>query len=567
MSREKIEAAIHELEIAKVELAEKEAQLAEEQSELYLMEGMIALIEEERSELHDKIQAMMTHTKSILTRLNVQTPKVDSHLGQNKEIDLALVQTQLSNLRVLEQKQLDGITGPLRLTNKESLIALRDLLEKIDLLLVPNAGFPRERIEQIVNGSMLSNFASLLNFLNQNSNNYGFLARSKTQRELLSAALTTKIRELDSFISNTEQVFSRLQQARTSLEKYAVELAPKHDKLAELAEALKKISGPQFVAEANVGASQSECKELEQKVARLEKELTELEEALHLEQMEYQRQQTDLVITLQKTLDSYQEERDSRYGPKDTFAKSDKNHRAQFIIELKNKLNEYEQSNDHTAVLDYINLNMSRFPGVHLQSTLNKVAITLLDFAEPQLRLAQESDKEISAILNAHKTTKNGLDFATRIEKLYQAIEDMRAFGAGLSNSHENHVITDLATRLTADVDYFVRQHETKLPNQKARQEFTARFETRLHSEDSLMSRYTNRWLVILANIAAILTGIGAALLIHTKVKTGATPLFFSETEKQRKAAKIESALNLSEGLDDEFVASKENNAPTNTGL
>lgn len=573
MSREKIEAVRRKLEAAKDKLERQQALRAEEQSELDIMEGMIALMEEERSELHDRIKSIVTHTKGILTKLDIQDPETPPNLGHDKEIDLALVQTQLSSLRSLEQKLMSEIKGPFQLTTQKSLTALQDLLNKIDRLLIINEGFPREKIELLVNGSIVSNFASLLSFLNQYIDNYGFWKRNKTQRELFSAALTKKINELDGFSTNL--VLGRLLQARATLEKYAAELGPKHDKIAELTEALKKLSGPYMVVEADVSASQSECLELEQEVARLEKELADAE-ALRLEQestdllaqqaealrVEHQRQQAELVTALQNTLDSYQEDRDARYGTKDTFAKSDKNQRTQFIIELKQKLNEYGQSNDHAAVLDYINKNKSRFPGVHLQSTLNKVAITLLDFAEPQLRVAQESDKEISAILNAHKTTKNGLDYATRIEKLYQAIEDMRTFGVGLSNAHENQVITDLATRLTADVDYFVRQHETKLPNLKARQEFTARFETRLHSEDSLMSRYANRWLVILANIAAILTVIGAALLIHDKVKNRATTLFFSGTEKQKQAAKVESALNLTDGLEDDSAENGDSPAP-----
>lgn len=362
-------------------------------------------------------------------------------------------------------------------------------------------------------------------------------ATDSIRQDTLDKELAIYRQIFDGFESNIKEILPRL----TDISERGIEARAKCHSLS------REVARERVVLDQQLAQERKQQEELERHRETEAQKLREQqrEELERRRETEAQGRREVLVVELKRQLQDYKDQRSALYQVKDILTAVDKGNREYFIdITLTKQIVSYIESGNSESVLSHIDANKHLFPGVHMQSTLNKVAITLLDFVDAEQNLSSQSTKDVVEILSAHKEHPRGKAYAAKIEQLYAAIEGMSKFGQGLSNTHEQKVITELAMKLRHDVDRFVRQHETTPPDVDASKKFTERFKIRLHSEDSLMSKYEDRWLVILANIAAALTVIGAALLIHTKVKTGATPLFFSATQKQTERAKVEKTLD-----------------------
>ncbi len=222
-----------------------------------------------------------------------------------------------------------------------------------------------------------------------------------------------------------------------------------------------------------------------------------------------------LVDLLKAHLDHYSAERNNTYQIKDKLISSDKENRDMFIASFYAMLNEYGAKGESKAVLDYIIENRSKFPGTKLQTTLNRMIVTLLDAERPIDPTA--TLKYAETILVRHQNQ----DYKSCMRELYKQINIMRIFANRLPQE-ERKVVSTLANALKQDVTDFICQNAYSPPNEDSYKNFSMKLKARLHSQDDVIRN--PRWLSIAKNIAFTLFTVGIALgikLAHSKITTG----------------------------------------------
>jgi hypothetical protein len=241
-------------------------------------------------------------------------------------------------------------------------------------------------------------------------------------------------------------------------------------------------------------------------------------------------------------LDKYLTQRNQKYKVKDALSSSDKDARVEFVEQLKGELALFNNSGDSTKLRNFIDTNISRFPGIHLQSLLNKIWITTIDLDRKIPVNYYSVAPEVSAEL-LHKSALEKLrllsvpdDYLANLRSLYKQINDMRQYAV-----ITNQIASDLADKLQNDVDRFVIANGDKLPSTEAYQQFKKEFLVRLHSEDSAMSQHRASWKPIIVNIALSVATL--CKIIYSKATTGCCSFFFDKTERQKKIGAIEESV------------------------
>lgn len=216
--------------------------------------------------------------------------------------------------------------------------------------------------------------------------------------------------------------------------------------------------------------------------------------------------------------------------------------RLAFITKIKDELADYVVSGDHAGVSVLIEANKKRFPGIHLQTILNKITVELFDLNQqvPQnynqgpsvnIDLIIRHQQAIE-ILQTQKLTQS--NYVLAINKLFELIEDMA------NKWPQTHRLTD---KLRQDIDRFVISHPNTVPDEKAYHQFVTLFTARLHSEDDELSRHRSGWKANLANLMIGVFTLGIALgikLVHSRWNEGRYSLFFDKTRRQQQTALME---------------------------
>lgn len=276
-----------------------------------------------------------------------------------------------------------------------------------------------------------------------------------------------------------------------------------------------------------------------------------------------------LAIEIEILLEGYEQERNERLSLKlkDKLTSADKKERHEFIMTLK-QLSSPDL--DEPTIHYSIEKNINRFPGVHLQTTLHKITLKLL---EKNLRedYFTDGDRNSAArtILNSQHKIVEAQPYVLNINTLYQAIETMGAYGDNkLSDSSEKDTVRNLTFALRNDLDNFVtnsydQKKPQKLPSKAAFNTFKAIFLARLHSEDDVMSEKV-KWGSFTLNLFLGIISLGAILGIKAAVtkqaavtkKDGTTErpgheftLFARETGKQRRIKAIAKEMDKIEEL------------------
>ena len=133
-------------------------------------------------------------------------------------------------------------------------------------------------------------------------------------------------------------------------------------------------------------------------------------------------------------------------------------------------------------------------------------------------------------------------NFVAKIQQLYAKINEMNTFGNYLTDEKEKNTAFRLAGELKQDLDYFLSLHVITPPDRISFNQFKAKFNARLHSEDVVMSQHEGWWQSFTQGIKEAFAAIGSALGIQSSHATRIS-LFATGTHKQENINKIEAAL------------------------
>jgi hypothetical protein len=223
-----------------------------------------------------------------------------------------------------------------------------------------------------------------------------------------------------------------------------------------------------------------------------------------------------------------------------------------FINELQNNLQDYKISGNAKEVLQSLRQNLSKFPGQHLQPLLKKI---IIEIEEDQQKIPADYHKIIvnGTFDEVHKIANITLDklnnhpkYVNTIKGLYQQIAHLHDYAKHLPNKSDSIIVSNLAKKLRNDIDRFVCAHPDTLPQKNHYEQFKEKFITRLHSENETMNKHRAAWKPLLANIVIGLLTVGIALgikLLHSKLNTGHSSLFFANTHRQEKLLAMETSL------------------------
>ncbi|WP_233491396.1 hypothetical protein [Legionella drancourtii] len=231
-------------------------------------------------------------------------------------------------------------------------------------------------------------------------------------------------------------------------------------------------------------------------------------------------------MELKRLLNNYKEARAEKYHVKDAFTSADKKARETFITTMNTLFDAYETSGTSHKLLATIAEHHVKFPGINLQSTLNKITIKLMD-AEPV-----HHSEEVIKLEAMHKDQQ-------KLDALYNGLDKMLAFAKNLADKKEQDIVSRLAGELRQDLDCFVK----KEPNEAAYQHFKTKFKARLHSEDSSMSKHEQLWKPIVTNLLIALFSLGTLIgiqVVQSKITSGCVRFFAAETAKQKMINQVD---------------------------
>ncbi len=350
-------------------------------------------------------------------------------------------------------------------------------------------------------------FVLLMALIGEEYDNYRSLTtRDKVLNANLTAVIDTKLAGLTSEISEKDNHIRQLD----ALSKTMVDYHANATKIAEI-----DTQGLKYVAEQR-----------------------QLEEALQKAEREHETS----VAQLMYTLTEYLTQRDNRLSIKlkDNVTSSDKDARTAFVNELNALLQKYRNENTietNEEVLELIDQKGKDFPGVHLQTALNRIKLELLEAREEQEELVEA---DIGVILLNHPDER----FATSITKLFEKIDDMKRYGTSLPANDQGMVLR-LTKKLKNDVFQLVNANPLHAPTHEKFKQFEQKFTARLHTEDVAMSKHTG-WGAFLKNLLAAIVTVGIALgvkLAYSKHTTGVVSFFADKTGKQSQVDTVGHAL------------------------
>jgi hypothetical protein len=209
------------------------------------------------------------------------------------------------------------------------------------------------------------------------------------------------------------------------------------------------------------------------------------------------------------------------------------------INQLVKLLDDYKLDGANENLLKTIEDYKSKFPGEGFSSTLNKMAVKLIDAEDPGF----DDAVDIKALLEVHPHK----EYIRQIAELYTSLDAMKNFADQLKNSKEQTVVSNLTEALRNDLDRFVSQHPKNVPSEESYLNFKYKFTLRLHSEDKLMHKHEHIWKPIVKNILIAIFTLGIVLgiqLIASKVATGKARFFGEKTDKERFRNDIEEVIN-----------------------
>ncbi len=330
---------------------------------------------------------------------------------------------------------------------------------------------------------------------------------SKSRKEFLLSEINKKIAAQIPFIEREEKRLTRCKEELTTLEENKNQLSSNYAALAQIEKQSVEII------------------QLKAQIATLK---TDIDRTLANE--------------LKALLATYQTDRNARYQIKDKLTAKDKENREQFVTYFNTVLNNYSENGRNEEVLDCIENNRAQYPGIHFQTTLNKIVVTLADAQRDVTLLEKSKDRgEVSAILD--NLPREDAEYVKQIKTLRTNILTMGPYANKLPGK-ESAIVKGLKDELIQDLDYFICQHDKSAPPEKDFNDFSKTFKARLHSQDDVMNK-THTWKFVVANLLAALTVIPLAIkLIHSKVTEKRIAFFFEKTDEQKKNDEIEKGLD-----------------------
>lgn len=522
-------------------------------------------IDQLTKELEIKITAQ-AKKKTDLTELQKQRA---AYAEEFHDIGLRIDNTPDKALQIAAPSQLNTSGAPekpadlikfLLVKLQEHDAALQSQAEKIapeKLLLTQIAAelnknknnFSKSNIRTLVTESGLNNatddaFIWLVKYLGQNESDYdwGFGNTDAHRNARLLPTINQKILYISEQMKQITLENKKSEDAKNQLTFLNTELTidvEKHDDLD------RKLYWLEFM--------QIPVTELE--IETLEKEQTKISSDLEQEKIDYKQTQEEaraaktkaetertgreeMVNRFIQTLSEYKTNRDKRFPVKDKVSPADKQLRDMFIKKLSTKLKRFIDSGNNTEIHILINGNIAKFPGVHLQTTLYRIT---LDLMEPTPKEDISTDAQ-AVLLQLQGTHAN---YAKKIDALYSKIAELHSFGMKVGNPQEKTMVTTLAHELRNDVDHFVKNTGVKLPTPISYAEFKTKFNARAHSQDILMSKHDS-WIPMILSVVAAATVLGlfilAAVALHSKVTTGQVSFF--TTQRQDALGKVNKTLD-----------------------
>lgn len=175
------------------------------------------------------------------------------------------------------------------------------------------------------------------------------------------------------------------------------------------------------------------------------------------------------------SLDDYLLRRSERYSIKDLFSASDKQKREHFVIDLKKRLLQFEETGNAIPFLDLISRRQQEFPGHYLQPLLKRIRFAVEDFNKMPVAQPDLSQK---------------LPYQ-HLQALYQKIDALKDYASKIGKTYkkEGLVAIELAKNLRSAANALLLNPGHTLQDL---QKFKTSFAERLHSEDDRFSKPTH---------------------------------------------------------------------------
>ena len=256
----------------------------------------------------------------------------------------------------------------------------------------------------------------------------------------------------------------------------------------------------------------------------------------------------ELVNTFTLNLNAYKNTLLADTSMFDFIITNDKLARITLLDQVIDSLSNYAQSAEYENLLLIIRSHISDFKGVHLQSRLNKITATVLDFEqgllEPEsIALRDLENQQAAECLNQIKPQNTA--YVDSINKLHEKINILRRYGETLiqKQSPSGSLVVQLADQLKRNTNHFIINHGGQVPSSPEYQAFREQFTARLHSEDDILSKDKSGFGRIVANIAFVLSWLIPGSL-KPILNQAPFSLFSIKTKDEQHLDEIQSAEN-----------------------
>ncbi|KTD08166.1 hypothetical protein [Legionella jamestowniensis] len=291
--------------------------------------------------------------------------------------------------------------------------------------------------------------------------------------------------------------------------------------------------------ESEYDTTRIQIEDIQQKEERFVAQLKNVESAL--ENTKAQIDRKELVAIFTKEAKDYLANRAKKYLVKDSLTSRDAFLRKQFLEELTNKgQNHYVKTGDSTTLLNYIYENRVNFPGLTMQSLINRFIVKIKELDGPVY--AYQSTTHGQAL---EKLSSASTSFQRAVKHLYAQLEVLKTHGSKIGGE-KGDIAHNLADKLGRKVDIFILQKDDKNARYSDFQKFHSDFIECLHSYDDVMSKHRSFWKPFLLNIAAALFTVGIALgvkLMSSKLLAGHAS-FFGETKRFQHVQNLDEAVS-----------------------
>ena len=540
-------------------------QYLEKQQQITAQREQLQQLQQEKNEKERAIAVLNQKNKAIIedevpSALKIAQINASSSVNldkEDKEAVLLYLQDQEAALRKAEEHNIKLLDKTHKLN-----VLLQHVKEHLEV------GYDRNKLAEFVNQSGITStknpqnigFDLLLELLGEVKSKYPWTLDSTDKRNLLSA-VSRQEKNIPFILGVDEQTQKEISSALKALEQLKLKLVRHFDERNNPAEAVALLT-QQITQKETVTIKEltDEAEELDRQIKVLEKQeeeekqQREREERVKAEEQERQikilerqkeeRQQQEkerqgqreiLAEELAGMLNTYINDRNKHYYPKDLFISEDRDIRDQFIKDIVNAKNgllkAYVDSGSSEAVLKKITAGVDKFPGAKMQATLSKIVVKLIE-ADAKPEVVEDLPQKAEQVLLTFET-KEGRhkEYALKMRSFYETIAGIKTYAKDLSE-HEKEIMNQLADDLKKDVDQFVYQNRDEIPGKETYQKFKMKFKAKLHSQDDIMSEYSS-WPTVVANILLSLATIGK--LIYSKVTTGRASFWFDKVEEQKE--------------------------------